>query len=895
MASHDITELLFHLSSNDYKIKISAVNELGKVSSIEAYEALKLLYKKNDAVLRPHVKSALADIEESLKKNNIEILDKLTGAVQFEKKSPGLNYDIFINYLNDEEVKNRISVLAACSKIGRDSRLEQILTDRLSIEEHPFVKASLLINLGRVGSPDCVDIIASFLSDPDARIRANAVEGLDNLQTPETAAYILSAASDSDARVAANAARALINVDGQYVETQLRSMLDSGDQARVEAARFVIEKVKIKIKNYILDETGGPQKVKAKSGPAESGGYPVNAGDKTSKKDISAAGVSKSHIQQDGGENKIKIKNYIILFTISLTAFYIYFTYFNKTNIIQPGVSETAYDGNEYSSYEVELKSKVNSVIAEIERFIDEKNAQEIFLKLVQLKKMKSDHDLIKIFEAEIKVLGNDYREALIILKQAPPETKSLARYHYLNALCFFYIDNLAEADFFCAQAQRIRPAGKYYNSAAALGGEIKKIRDQRNADALKETKMFFDLFYGLLNEEGPRALRHYFFSKNYYDLFEGSWRRVLLEVKQWKIDYEIVDVELIISKSANNIINAKILEKCQYQNYGGICGINYSYKDFYLFRTPQGYSFDTGSVSVPLLIKEFDAAAFNADRPRPFEDKYIKELTFVNALEMYNSDYTSAAELLKSIYQKSPGFAPALAELLLKSNSFDKKELDALRGKIKKTPPASADFDFFSGGLNLKSTLLNYIADAFLDCGDTAVYKAILDEIIAENNAYANAHFEKAIYYKKNGEEQKCLKSVEAALKIEPDFPSLDSYFWPSQYGANQEIITRAGESFNQGLIDDLEKLIKEEPLYWRTYFNAGKLMLVLEAYEEASLFFETALALSPDNCSILTKLAFCSYKLNDFKRAKEYSSKAKKIEPHNFQVKRAEAMFLK
>ncbi len=895
MTSHDITELLFHLSSNDYKIRISAVNELGKVSSIEAYEALKLLVKKNDAILRPHIKSALAEIEESLKKNNVEILDKVSGAAQFEKKSPGLNYEVFINYVNDEEVKNRISVLAACSKIGRDSRLEQILTDRLSSEEHPFVKASLLINLGRVGSPDCVDIIASFLSDPDARIRANAVEGLDYLQSPAAAAYILSAAADTDARVAANAARALINVDEQYVETQLRSMLDSGDQARVEAARFVIDKIKIKFKNNIANGAEAPERVKVKLDQAESAGYPVNAGDKISKKEDLAAGASKSHTQRDNNEIKIKFKNYIIFFAVFLAAFYIYYLYFNKTNVTYHGVNETANNLNEHSSYEIEFNAKINSIIAEIDRFIDEKNAQEIFLKLIQLKKLNGDHNLIKIYEAEIKIIENKYREALIILKQSPSETKFLARHHYLTALCYFHFDNLVEAEVFCSKALKISPAGKYYNLAETLGGEIKKIRNQRNAEALKDSKLFFDLFYEILNEEGPRALRNYFFTKNYYELFESAWRMVLLDVKQWKIGYEIVDIELIAYGSDKNIINAKILEKSQYQNYGGICGINYSYRDFYLIKTPQGYSFDTGSVSVPLLIKEFGAAVFNVDRPLSGEEKYINELMYVNAVEMYNTDYTSAVELIKRIYQKSPGFVPALAELLLKSNSFDKKELDIIRGRIKKMPPDSSEFEFFSGGVNLKSTLLNYIADAFLEAGDPAAYKEILDEIISENNGYANAHFEKAIYYKKNGEEQKCLKSIEAALKIEADFPSLDSYFWSGRYGANHEIIMRAGESFNQGLIDDLEKLIKEDPLYWRTYFNAGKLMLVLEAYEEAAIFFETALELSPNNCSVLTKLAFCSYKLNDIKRAKELSSMAKKIEPFNFQVKRSEAMFSK
>ncbi|HOT78251.1 MAG TPA: hypothetical protein PK467_20850, partial [Candidatus Wallbacteria bacterium] len=168
MANNDITELLFHLSSNDYKIKIKAVDDLGKTSSIEAYEALKLLLKKNDVVLRPHIKSALGEIENSLKKNNLAILDKIGASSAGEKKSETVNYEAFSRYIGDDEPKNRIAAISAFSKIGRDERIEQMLIDRLSEESHPFVIASILINLGRTGSEKCSDIIASFLTHSDA-------------------------------------------------------------------------------------------------------------------------------------------------------------------------------------------------------------------------------------------------------------------------------------------------------------------------------------------------------------------------------------------------------------------------------------------------------------------------------------------------------------------------------------------------------------------------------------------------------------------------------------------------------------------------------------------------------------------------------------------------------
>jgi len=254
MANNDITELLFHLSSNDYKIKIKAVDDLGKSSSIEAYEALKLLLKKNDVVLRPHIKNAIGEIESSLKKNNLDILDKIGATPAGEKKSENINYEAFNRFINDEEPKNRIAAISACSKLGRDERLEQMLIDRLSEENHPFVIASILINLGRAGSEKCADIIASFLTHPDARVRANAVEGLDYLQAPAAVQHILNSAADGDPRVRANVARALLSVDIDYVENLLLSMINSGEQTQIEAAGYVIDKIKFKFKKTPVKE-----------------------------------------------------------------------------------------------------------------------------------------------------------------------------------------------------------------------------------------------------------------------------------------------------------------------------------------------------------------------------------------------------------------------------------------------------------------------------------------------------------------------------------------------------------------------------------------------------------------------------------------------------------------
>ncbi|HOD39820.1 MAG TPA: HEAT repeat domain-containing protein [Candidatus Wallbacteria bacterium] len=878
MANNDITELLFHLSSNDYKIKIKAVDDLGKSSSIEAYEALKLLLKKNDVVLRPHIKNAIGEIESSLKKNNLDILDKIGATPAGEKKSENINYEAFNRFINDEEPKNRIAAISACSKLGRDERLEQMLIDRLSEENHPFVIASILINLGRAGSEKCADIIASFLTHPDARVRANAVEGLDYLQAPAAVQHILNSAADGDPRVRANVARALLSVDIDYVENLLLSMINSGEQTQIEAAGYVIDKIKFKFKKTPVKE----DESRIKSGDA----LQERPADATHPREPVKTALK---IADAPPEKKTAgFQKYAALFAVSVMAALIYHSYIkNDESFKTSGSTASSESSANYGAYEIELKSKIDSIISEAERAIAAKNPRDAFTSLLQLKKVSPDNNIIKILEAEIKILEQKYRDALSVLKQVPAGAKT-SRYYYLLAACYFTLKNYNDAAAFGQLAIKNEQGGTHRDLANALVEEIKKIRAAQLKEASILTEKSLNFFYSSLNDEGPKVLRQYFINKKYYDLFEYCWRVVLLEVKQWKIDYRIVNLSVIEQGGGENKFNAKVLETWQYQNYGGICWLAYHYRDFHFIITPPDHAFDTGSVRLEAVISELEEINFNHEKPEEYERKYKNELLLAKAVNHFAEDATASVDLLKKARSQAPESAALILETLTKPGFFNKKELDELYSSIKKRSANDKFFDFFSGGENLKSTLLNLIANCYLDLNDKAAHVKILDEIISENPKFANAHFEKAVSYYNDSNTEKCSQAVAKALEIEPDFPALDSFFFPEQYRLNNEIMTRAEENFDQGLIDDLEKLIKNHPAYWRSLFNTGKLMMMINADDKAEIFFTRALKLSPGNCSALAKLALCYYRMKDHKRAAETAAAAEKLEPFNFQVKR-------
>lgn len=889
MANRDITDLLFHLSSNDYKIKIKAIDELGRASSIEAYEALKLMLKRNNAILRPHLKAALAEIENSLKKNDSEIIDKINAAPAGEKKSGGLNYDVFARYLNDEEPKNRISVLSACAKIGRDPRLTDLLTERLAGESHPFVVASLLINLGRVGGEECVDIIASFLTHQDARIRANAVEGLDFLQAPRAILQILKAAGDSDPRVMANVARALLNVDNQYVENQLLAMLESGEQAQIDAANYVIGKIRFKFNK----------------GPARESKEPVTRDGEIERQAVPAKSVQGAPAPErkkpPGAVNAAVYAmpawpGYAALFIFSMVAAYAYYSFAGGGDASPvkgpPGPGRPdALATPDFGAYETELKSRIAAIAGEVERALESGKSREAFISLLQLKKNAAEHPHIKIYEAEIRMLEDEHRAALSILKQVPAQAKG-ARYFYLLASCYMRLGNLAEASAFAQSAVKAGGAGDRHAAlAGTLLAEIRAMRENALKEAGDAVERSLKVFFGVLNAEGPRAVRPYFASAGGYELFEEAWRSVLLEVKQWRIDHAVLDVRAEAGAQEARV-SARVLETWQYQNYGGICGVIYAYRDYYFIRTPREHSFDTGSVSLPLLVSGFGDAPADHERLEPYEEKQRGAMLMVCAARSAAAGITSQVELLRKAAAPLFEFTPAVLELASKPGALSKAEVENVIAATRKRSASDRAYDYFPGGPAVRSTVLDLAANCLLDHGDKKAHESVINEIIASGASYANAHFEKAMLRYAAGDTAECLRSIGEALKLEPDFAALESYFMPGQYAANADIMRRAEERLSQGLIDELEKLITEHPGYWRSYFNAGKLMIVLGADDRAEALFETALKLSPGNCSVLTKLALCCHRLKKTDLARKYCDEAEKLEPGNFQVKRTRAM---
>ena len=110
-------------------------------------------------------------------------------------------------------------LLTEKSRTGR-----MLLLNALNVETVAQLKASLIIGLGRFANPDDVAVLAPYLKNEDARIRANTVEALAMIESEDASRCIISCMSDDDNRVKTNVVKALQGIGGQSLFNLLKKM-----------------------------------------------------------------------------------------------------------------------------------------------------------------------------------------------------------------------------------------------------------------------------------------------------------------------------------------------------------------------------------------------------------------------------------------------------------------------------------------------------------------------------------------------------------------------------------------------------------------------------------------------------------------------------------------------
>ncbi len=149
-----------------------------------------------------------------------------------------------------------IGVLGTASSVPRRVRALRRITARdgnLMLPEivgalhdsDPAIRRESLLALGRLGTPEALELLLWYLHEPDAALRAHSVEAIGLPGLPESSSLLKQALHDPDSRVRRAAVEALGRFGDAETTAELRSLLaDERDGEVLSSAAIVLSRLK---------------------------------------------------------------------------------------------------------------------------------------------------------------------------------------------------------------------------------------------------------------------------------------------------------------------------------------------------------------------------------------------------------------------------------------------------------------------------------------------------------------------------------------------------------------------------------------------------------------------------------------------------------------------------
>ncbi|MFA5478410.1 MAG: HEAT repeat domain-containing protein [Candidatus Muiribacteriota bacterium] len=244
----EISEIIFKLDSTDPNIWRDAIESLKNVDKNQAKRLLmqiittspdlgkKYLAKKVLAEINPQEASKVSDEPEKPK----PVLQNTEANASPEKSSGSKLSD----YLHSDDYETVVKAIMHIMQNNLKDFLPQ-LVNMLKPEAHPFVRATLVKALCKLGGVNYLKIVVIYLKDEDNRVRANTIEALETLGHSAVFPYIMPMINDPDNRVKANALKAIKNLDREKMLSVIKNMMASKEDYYVISAMFVIESLEL--------------------------------------------------------------------------------------------------------------------------------------------------------------------------------------------------------------------------------------------------------------------------------------------------------------------------------------------------------------------------------------------------------------------------------------------------------------------------------------------------------------------------------------------------------------------------------------------------------------------------------------------------------------------------
>jgi HEAT repeat protein len=256
------------LSGPDEQVRLGAVR---KVLTAPMFEEnlvprfLKVLSGRlNDpsVKVRYYAKKAFARLKRMVRRTDLGIImpddvEQATGEAPVE--APTYVYgsrEYWLYELGSIDYKLRIKAIMELSKDPSDEAYRRLLEMRQH-ETHDHVLATLVKYICYFRRQDTFFAIKDFLDHPDARVRANTIEGFQILGDARAVPAVTPFLRDHDNRIRANAAKLLVMFHPDKVLEIIREMLHSGNEWMKDSALYLLTKVEVpEVESLLIDALG---------------------------------------------------------------------------------------------------------------------------------------------------------------------------------------------------------------------------------------------------------------------------------------------------------------------------------------------------------------------------------------------------------------------------------------------------------------------------------------------------------------------------------------------------------------------------------------------------------------------------------------------------------------
>lgn len=184
----------------------------------------------NQTLTLTQILNKLKDPDENVKVEAIKLLGERKEVVAVEP---------LLSLIHSPSRNIRLYAVQSLGLIGENKVLTPLL-NLLNSEQDPFVVATLVKAIARVGGSQLIPIIARYLKDPDARTRANTIEALEIIGDPKIIKFLVPLLQDENNRVRANAIKVLSKFGKTNMFEKLQEMIQSDDASTRASAIYAL-------------------------------------------------------------------------------------------------------------------------------------------------------------------------------------------------------------------------------------------------------------------------------------------------------------------------------------------------------------------------------------------------------------------------------------------------------------------------------------------------------------------------------------------------------------------------------------------------------------------------------------------------------------------------------